>query len=93
MKLIACAVCGRAIKEGDVASFVDRGLGADAPTGWCHITCTKDGVERWVREGRPDGDPLVWDRTERPTWRHEPASARPFRDRHGDMPSRTSGRF
>ena len=33
-----------------------------------HIACTKDGVERWNRENRPNRSPLLWDRAERPVW-------------------------
>lgn len=62
MKIDRCTHCGHWLVQGrDVMVQID---GVD----WVHVTCTKHGVERWCREGRPHGDPLVWDRLEEPRW-------------------------
>lgn len=35
---------------------------------WVHISCTKDGVERWCRAGRPGSSPLSWVRSNGLNW-------------------------
>lgn len=82
-----CAICGEAIQPGDVTAVV-RG----SCHGQAHVPCTADGVTRWVRED-PDREyrtPLLWDRSERPTWRVEPLEQGRFSKRaytHVDCPA------
>lgn len=72
-----CVICEEEIRDGDVLARVEGDR-----TGWAHITCTKDGVTRWVREGRPGDGPLSWDRETRPTWRIDRPDGRPYRHLH-----------
>lgn len=67
-----CEMCGEPILDGDVIVSLDAGptTAVRHSSRWtpAHIACTKDGVERWNRENRPNRSPLLWDRAERPTW-------------------------
>lgn len=78
-----CAVCGEEIRplDGVVAQRFDPAqvervqelAGGDAiaaagPRYWIHVGCTKDGVERWCRVGRPEGSPLEWTRSQGLNW-------------------------
>ena len=61
-----CEVCDEPILDGDAivgGVSVEPGV-----VGRAHVACTKDGVERWNRENRPNRSPLLWDRAERPVW-------------------------
>ena len=70
-----CYVCESRIKDGDIIASVGTGAQGFLPA---HITCTKDGVERWLRENRPMADPLTWMRTARPTWSGQDAHRQPY---------------
>lgn len=76
-----CAVCGRAIEKLDIAVLRAcwRGSG-----NWRHLMCTRQGVDRWVREGRPGDGPLEWDRTERPAWWWDETCGTWWTHRQGD---------
>lgn len=78
-----CAVCGEEIEplDGVVAQEVDpsqyerfqerldgAAIEAAGFRYWVHIACTKDGVERWCRVGRPGSSPLDWTRTQGLNW-------------------------
>ena len=78
-----CAVCGKEIRPADavVAQKFDpaqygsnRLLPTENPLKaagfryWIHVGCTKDGVERWCRAGRPAGSPLKWIRSQGLNW-------------------------
>lgn len=66
-----CVICAEPIQDGDVLARIEQG----DRQGWAHGPCTKDGVERWLREGRPGEGPLAWDRAERPRWRPDDGRA------------------
>lgn len=61
MKVTQCAHCFRSIKTHDVRVEVEPGE-------WVHVTCSKQGVVRWLRANRPYGDPLKWMRMDDPRW-------------------------
>lgn len=64
LRSAGCALCGEEVRRFD-AVVGDDGFGG---SGVAHIACTKDGVERWCREGQPGDDPLDWARSTRPRW-------------------------
>lgn len=56
-----CHVCGASAELADIVVRLGDGR-------WAHLPCTREGVRRWCREGRPEGGPLEWDRTALPRW-------------------------
>lgn len=87
MRPQVCLCCGRSIEDRDV--LVQAPHPESGHPIWVHVTCTKHGIERWLRENRPGNSPLEWARSERPTWRtHQWGNNRAVR---GD-PERLQGR-
>lgn len=73
-----CAICERCIVDGDVVVRIEEG----DRRGWVHATCTKEGLKRWLRKGRPYGDPLAWERAEKPVWRPDASDGRAWAHIH-----------
>lgn len=78
---VDCAVCAEQIlpADGVISQQMPDGPHPDAdpvPCSnveredmyWVHIACTKDGVERWCRGGRPGRSPLAWIRENGLNW-------------------------
>lgn len=53
---VECHICGEEIDMLD--AVVERAKGPKGYLCRVHRACTKDGVERWNRENRPEKDPL-----------------------------------
>lgn len=70
-----CHICTEDVLASDVTSIVTTHSGGLRVV---HKACTKEGVERWCREGRPHRTPLLADRAEQWVWaRRPPAAERP----------------
>lgn len=61
---VYCSICGGDFLPGDV---IETRQEPDGPRHY-HRACTKEGVERWIRDGRPYDSPLLYDRAERLRW-------------------------
>lgn len=72
---VNCGICDEPILDGD--AVVTRVETAPGVREMVHVVCTKDGVERWNRENRPNRSPLLWERAERPTWTAAGAAREP----------------
>lgn len=66
-----CHICTEDVLPSDVSSIVKTRSGGLRVV---HKACTKEGVERWCREGRPHRTPLLADRAERWVWARRPAA-------------------
>lgn len=70
----ADGVVAQAVDPAQYERFQERlddGLDAIPAAGWrywVHVSCTKDGTERWCRAGRPEASPLDWTRTQGLNW-------------------------